>query len=107
MFECLQILKARLSNIEEIARAFGGLPLAIGKRWNLHPLREGRVYLSRDHVGRYSLFLIGDKESFGVLPRIAGIDYSDSIEAVPGNTTVRAVRLTSSSGLPPNSRTLP
>jgi len=55
------------------------------------------VYLSRDHAGRYALFLVGPKESFGVLPRIAGIDYSDAIEAVPDNVTLQAVRLTSGS----------
>lgn len=86
-----------MSRIEEIARAFGGLPRALGQQWNLYPLRENRVYLSRDHAGLYSLFLIGPKDSFGVLPRIAGIDYSDSIEAVPDNVTLQAVRLTSSS----------
>lgn len=84
-------------SIEDIVRAFGGLPLAVGERWNLHPLRERRVYLSRDHAGRFSLFILGPKESFGILPRIAGIDFSDSIQAVPENIKLEAVRLTSSS----------
>ena len=84
-------------SIEEIARAFGGLRLAAGQRWNVYPLREGRVYLSRDHGGNFSLFLVGTEESFGVLPRIAGVEYSDSIRAVPGDQVLHALRLTSDS----------
>lgn len=84
-------------SIEDVASAFGGLPFAMGGVWNLYPLKDGRIYLSRDEVGRFSIFIVGSKESFGNLPRISGVDYSDSVEVIPGNVKLQAVRLTSSS----------
>lgn len=84
-------------SIEDVASAFGGLPFALRGAWNLYPLSEGRIYLSRDEIGRFSIFIVGSKESFGNLPRISGVDYSDSVEVIPGNTKLQAVRLTSSS----------
>jgi hypothetical protein len=86
-----------VASIEEIAGAFAGIPVANGNQWSLYPLHAGRVFLSRDDTGRFSLFLTGAKESFGQLPRISGIDFSDDVEAVPTGEHLQALRLTSSS----------
>lgn len=88
-----------MHSIEELVLAFGGLPIAAENRWTLHPIKERRLYLSRDHSGRYSLFLLGDRASFGALPNVSGVEYSDSIESVPDGSRVAAVRLTSSSAM--------
>lgn len=86
-----------MSDIEQIVLAFSGLPVATGDRWSVYALRPGRVYLSRDEHGRYSVFLIGTKDSFGGIPRIAGVEFSESIRAVPDDVTLQALRLTSPS----------
>lgn len=83
--------------LEAIVKMFAGLPAAVGKRWNVAPLVPGRLFLSRDTSGRFSVFIVGEAKSFGALPKIAGISYSDDIEAVPGGYKLTAARLTSNS----------
>ena len=81
--------------IEELIGRFGGLPSAAGGRWNVAPLVGGRAYLSRDELGRFAVFVIGEEQSFGAYPRVRGIQHASGIVPVPGGAPFAALRLSS------------
>ena len=85
-----------MSTIEDLVGKFSGLPPASGERWNVVPLVENRVYLSRDESGRFALFVVGDEKSFGTYPKILSIQYSSGVTPVPGGVPFAALRLASS-----------
>ena len=86
-----------MSTIEELVRAFDRLPPEAAGRWSVHEIYPGRLYLTRDSLGRHSLFVVGDRESFGRIPRFRGVAYGDAITVLPGGATVSALRFTTGS----------
>lgn len=84
-----------MTGIEELILRFNALPPAEGGRWSVDPLFEGRAYLSRDEGGRYTMFLLGGRDSFGTFPRLRGIQFVDGVKPVPGGTPFSGLKLTS------------
>lgn len=83
-----------LPSIEDLVDTFDQLSPAAGNRWSVAEVFANRLYLSRDTEGRHSIFIAGDKASFGKIPRFAGVAYSDSISVMPTGATLGALRLT-------------
>lgn len=85
-----------MTTIEELVGRFEGLPPASSGRWSVVPLVEQRIYLSRDELGRFAIFVVGEETSFGTYPKLLSITHSSAITPVPGGVPFAALRLTSS-----------
>lgn len=86
-----------MSTIEDLALSYSAIPAASGGRWSVTPLVKDRIFLSRDETGRYAIFIAGELESFGSLPKITAIQHSNHVIPVPGEIPFPALRLTSAS----------
>lgn len=86
-----------MHTIENLVELFESLAPASGNRWAVRELFEERLFITRDASGRHSIFLVGDKDSFGRVPRFGGVSYSERVTVMPSGVTLSALRLTTGS----------
>ncbi len=82
-------------DIDTLTELLAEIPPAAGAAWHLKPIVVDRLYASNSPEGRPTLFLLGSADSFGRLPRVAGLSHSDSVVALPADKTVAALRIVS------------
>ncbi len=86
-----------MATIEELVEGFGRLPPAAADRWSVYEAHPKRLYLTRDALGRHSMFIVGERSTFGRVPRFSGVTYSDTVTVVPSGETLAALRFTTGS----------
>lgn len=84
-----------MSEIEELVSRFNSIPPAQQGRWSVDSLHGDRAFLSKDETGSFTIFLRGERESFGTYPKVRGILHADRIIPIPGGVPFPALKLSS------------
>jgi Putative PD-(D/E)XK family member, (DUF4420) len=84
-----------VTEIEDLIARFDSIPAAQGGRWSVNSFHSERVYLSKDEVGSFTIFLRGDPESFGTYPKVRGVQFAENIVPIPGGIAFSALKLSS------------
>ena len=80
--------------IAKVVELFDAIAPAHEQAWNIEPLVEGRLYLSKSSDKKPALFLEGTSESFGPLPLLSTIQHSRDVVALPSKRNFEALRIT-------------
>jgi hypothetical protein len=81
-------------SIEEINGAFAAIEYAEGNRWTLSTLHEDRLHLSRGSRGEYTLFLEGERPSFGNYGWLRSATYEPDAVDLRSGRDFHALRIT-------------
>jgi hypothetical protein len=85
----------QMATIEELRGMFDSIPPAKDRRWSLLSVVPERLHLSKGELGEFSLFLEGERDSFGVLPAFNGVSHATDLTALPHGESVAALHIRS------------
>ena len=84
--------------LEQLVKSLEGIPPARSGMHKPSVLVDGRLYLSKSEAGFAALILEGAKESFGSLPLIGAIQFSDDVTALPSERRLKALQIVAGEG---------
>jgi hypothetical protein len=85
-------------DIAEVEAAFQEIEPAHNGVWGVRELATDRLYATRSGDGAFGLFIIGEAQDFGLIPRSIALVHATDVRIEPEGRTVSALRL-----LPPPS----
>lgn len=84
-----------MTTVEELVAIFESIPPASGNEWDVKPLVADRLHLSRGPAGEFVIFVEGERETFGLLPKLAGQHHNPSVADAESGRVFPALRLSS------------
>lgn len=80
--------------ISQIETSLSAIQAAVGNEWHLSTLVPSRIHLSLSHERRATIFVEGERSSFGGLPTFRGLEHREDAKDVRSGRTFGALRIT-------------
>jgi hypothetical protein len=80
-------------HVEDVVSVFEGIQPAQNGVWSVKELHRDRLYATRSADGAFGIFIIGEVEGFGSIPRSSSVSHSADVRIQPEGRTLAALRV--------------